>query len=255
MYPKSKQLFARPAFALMLSITMSGCITAQGGKETTTDAAALTQTQLSARAEKQSATYKQEPQDVANAVSYAETLGAMNRHEQQSAVLEKLVMNHPTTPEILAAYGKSLIAIGEYARADQVLTQAFMPDAPDWRTLSARGVANDKLGNHKQAQQLYEAALRVKPDDPSVLTNLGLSYAYQRNYGNAEVYLRQALAQPGSDPRIQQNLAIVLGLQGKRSAEKSVLSSVTTTEGATNAMAAVDNLKTARQASPRSAGP
>lgn len=236
------------AFACLL---FAGCVTSKPAADTTGNISTMTPRALGERAANQAATYKQEPHNVGNAVAYAETLGAMNRHEQQSAILEKVVMSSPASPDTMAAYGKSLIAVGQYARADQVLAQAFMADAPDWKTLSARGVANDKLGNHKEAEALYEAALRIIPDEPSVLTNLGLSHAYRRDYAKAELYLRRALAQPGADQRVQQNLAIVLGLQGKGAAEKEALAKVTNSDGATSAMGAVSQLKTNQQAAPR----
>lgn len=239
-----------------VAMSLSACVTT---KETASSPAAadpaLSSPDLKVRADAQAKAYKANPQDGANAVAYAESLGAMNQHEQQSAVLERVVMAGGGEPDVMSAYGKSLISIGEYARADQVLSQAFMPDMPDWRILSARGVANDKLGNHREARNLYEHALRLRPDEPSVLTNLGLSYGFERDYAKAEVYLRKALAQPGSDPRVQQNLALILGLQGKKESEKVALAPVVSRTEATDVLAATSELKSQQERTPRSASP
>lgn len=237
-----------------ISFAAAGCVSTSADRTPRVKVETLSPPELSKRAEGQAKLYKEAPHDVANAVAYAETLGAQNKHEQQQAILEKLVMNHGATADIQAAYGKSLIANGEYARADQVLAQAFQPDQPDWKTLSARGVANDKLGNHKEAQALYEAALRVHPNEPSVLTNLGLSYAYRRDYGKAEHYLRSAMSQPGADPRIERNLAVILGMQGKTNQQQAALAKVASQSDANDALLSASQIRIANASAPRSPG-
>lgn len=248
MLQKSFRIFCAGAVV----ISLGACVTLPGQSTVTAPAdPALSSPDLNTRATAQANAYKANPQDAANALAFSETLGSMNQHEQQNAVLERVVMGGAGDPEVMSAYGKSLISIGEYARADQVLAQAFQADMPDWRVLSARGVANDKLGNHREARALYEHALRIKPNEPSVLANLGLSHAFERDYANAEVFLRQSLAQPGSDPRIQQNLALVLGLQGKKESEKAAISKVATRGDADDAIAATAALKRAQESAPR----
>lgn len=236
-----------------VAISLSACMTLPGQSALTGPVAnpALSSPDLKTRAAAQASAYKANPGDAANAVAYSETLGAMEQHEQQNAVLERVVMNGAADPDVMAAYGKSLIAVGEFARAEQVLAQAFQPDMPDWRILSARGVANDKLGNHREAQALYQHALRIKPEEPSVLANIGLSHAFERDYANAEVYLRRSIAQSGTDPRVHQNLALVLGLQGKKDSEKAQLSKVASGSDADNAIAATSALKRTQEATPR----
>lgn len=251
MFQKAIRIFSVSALALSLGacMTLSGAPTAQ----TTAVDPALTSPDLNTRAQAQANAYKANPQDAANALAYSETLASLSQHEQQNAVLERVVMSGVGDADVMAAYGKSLISIGEYARADQVLSQAFQADMPDWRVLSARGVANDKLGNHREARALYEHALRVKPDEPSVLANLGLSHAFERDYGQAEVYLRRSIAQPGADPRAQQNLALIQGLQGKKDQEKSTLSKVASGDDTNDALAATAKLKRAQEGTPRNA--
>lgn len=252
MFQKAIRIFSASAIA----ISLGACVTLPGAdpKPTAADPA-LSSPDLSTRAQAQANAYKANPQDAANALAYSETLASLNQHEQQNAVLERVVMGGAGDPDVMSAYGKSLISIGEYARADQVLAQAFQADMPDWRVLSARGVANDKLGNHREARALYEHALRVKPDEPSVLANLGLSYAFERDYGQAEVYLRRSIAQHGSDPRVQQNLALIQGLQGKKDQEKDTLSKVASKDDASDALAATAKLKRAQESAPRNARP
>lgn len=253
MFHKAIRIFSVSALALSLG----ACMTLPGSPTAPTAIAdpALTSPDLSTRAAAQATAYKANPQDAANALAYSETLASLNQHEQQNAVLERVVMSGVGDADVMAAYGKSLISIGEYARAEQVLSQAFQADMPDWRVLSARGVANDKLGNHREARALYEHALRVKPEEPSVLANLGLSYAFERDYGQAEVYLRRAIAQPGSDPRAHQNLALIQGLQGKKDQEKATLSKVASGEDTSDALAATAKLKRAQEGTPRNVPP
>lgn len=249
---KAIRIFSASAVA----ITLGACVTLPGeAPKPAASNPALSSPDLHTRAQAQASAYKANPQDAANALAYSESLASLNQHEQQNAVLERVVMGGASDPDIMSAYGKSLISIGEYARADQVLSQAFQADMPDWRVLSARGVANDKLGNHREARALYEHALRIKPEEASVLANLGLSYAFERDYGQAEVYLRRSIAQSGSDPRVQQNLALIQGLQGKKDQEKDTLSKVASRDDAGDALAATSELKRAQENTPRNARP
>ncbi|CAO4169803.1 Tetratricopeptide repeat protein [Methylorubrum populi] len=213
--------------AAVIGLCLAGC--QSRSPETTGSIGGLNllggRTERSPRAEIDAlaARYASDPNDIRNAMRYAEALRATDQKTQAAAVLQQVALRNPKDKAVLAAYGKSLAEAGRYQEANEVLQNAHSPAQPDWRVLSAQGMVADQTGDHARAQSLYDAALKIVPNEPRVLSNLGLSYALSRHLDEAEATLRLAAAQPRADARVRGNLALVLGLKGRYDEAERVL--------------------------------
>lgn len=158
--------------------------------------------------------YEKNPKDKTTGLQYASVLRATARNEQALAVMQQMVIHHPTDNDVLSAYGKALAATGNFEKALKIIERAQRPDRPDWRLHSAKGAILDQLEQSSLARVEYRKALDIRPNEPSVLSNLGMSYVLSGDLRSAETFLRKAIRQPGADSSVRQNLALVVGLQG-----------------------------------------
>lgn len=211
------RLLASTALVALLAAGLAGCKTTKGPETTGSIAPAKPTTEAGWRSEvdKWEALYRAHPEDVINAMQYAQALRATGQRAQAVAVLEQASIKNPMEKTLLGAYGRALADIGNYNQALEVLNRAHTPELPDWRILSAQGAVLDQLGRYEEARRYYGTALKIMPDEPTVLSNLGLSYALSKDLKQAEATLRKATAQSGVGPRARQNLALVVGLQGR----------------------------------------
>ena len=159
--------------------------------------------------------YEKKPKDKDVGMAYASSLRMTGRDDQALAVMQQMVIFHPTDNNVLAAYGKSLAATGDLPKALEVIGRAQRPDNPDWRLLSAQGAVLDQLNRPDEARKFYRKALDIVPNEPSVISNLGMSYLLTNDLAASETYLKKAIRLPGADSRVRQNLALVVGLQGR----------------------------------------
>jgi Flp pilus assembly protein TadD len=212
------RLLASTALAAVLAAGLGGCTTAKGPEITgsiATTPKPTTDAGWRSEVDKWEALYRARPEDVINAMQYAQALRATGQRAQAVAVLEQASIKNPHEKSLLGAYGRALADIGNYHQALEVFARAHTPEMPDWRILSAQGAVLDQLGRYDEARRYYASALKIMPDEPTVLSNLGLSYALSKDLKQAEATLRRATAQPGVGPRARQNLALVVGLQGR----------------------------------------
>jgi Flp pilus assembly protein TadD len=214
----TSRLLTSTALAAFLATGLAGCKTSKGPETAGSLAAAprpTTEAEWRSALEKWEALYRARPEDVVNAMHYAQALRANRQRAQAVAVLEQVTIKNPHDKALLGAYGRALAEIGNYNQALEVFSRAHTPEMPDWRLLSAQGAVLDQLGRYEEARRYYASALKIVPDESSVLSNLGLSYALSKDLKQAEITLRRATAQPGVGPRARQNLALVVGLQGR----------------------------------------
>jgi Flp pilus assembly protein TadD len=212
------RLLASTALVALLAAGLGGCKTTKGPETTGSIGTApkpTTEAGWRSEVDKWEALYRAHPDDVVNAMSYAQALRATGQRAQAVAVLEQISIRNPHDQSLLGAYGRALADIGNYTQALEVFGRAHTPEMPDWRILSAQGAVLDQLGRYEEARRYYASALKIIPDEPTVLSNLGLSYALSKDLKQAELTLRKATAQPGVGPRARQNLALVVGLQGR----------------------------------------
>lgn len=177
--------------------------------------AQMNSSELSRMEGKYASAYKANPKDKAVGINYATLLRMTGRNEQALAVMQQVVINHPTDRDVLSSYGKAQASAGQLEKALNTIRRAQTPDQPDWKLLSAEGAVLDQLGRSKEARHFYRKALDIVPDEPSVVSNLGMSYLLSGDLPTSETYLKRAVALPGADSRVRQNLALVVGLQGR----------------------------------------
>jgi Flp pilus assembly protein TadD len=214
----STRLLVPVALAAVLAITLAGCKSTSSTDTTSMSAMAAAprgEDDIRRTADAWGQRYRQQPNDPAAAINYAQALRLLGQRAQAAAVLEQASIQSPHNMDLLGAYGRALADVGQSQQALEVLNRAHTPDRPDWRILSVQGAVLDQMGRHDDAQRYYATALRIVPDEPSVLSNLGLSYALSKDLIRSESTLRRAAARPPVDPRVRQNLALVVGLQGR----------------------------------------
>ena len=219
------RLLVSTALAAVLAAGLAGCRTNKGPEVTgsiTSQPRPVSETEWRSEVDKRGALYKANPNDVNNAMQYAQALRSTGQRSQAVAVLEQATIKNPRDKALLGAYGRALADAGNYTQALEVFSRAHTPEMPDWRILSAQGAVLDQLGRYEEARRYYASALKIAPDEPSVLSNLGLSYALSKDLKKAEATLRRATSQAKVDARARQNLALVVGLQGRFSEAEDI---------------------------------
>ena len=216
-----KARLAQATAMLLLAATLAGCATRPD--KTTTGSIPISGAPLESMSAPQlenaersiGAAYERNPRDRNAGLRYAQVLGMTGKHAQALAVMQQVVIAHPTDRDVLAAYGKAQAAAGQLEQALTTIQRAQTPDRPDWRLYSAEGAVLDQLGRSDEARQKYRLALDAQPNEPTVISNLGMSYVLSGDLQTAETYMRSAAQQPAADSRVRQNLALVVGLQGR----------------------------------------
>ncbi|MDI7862813.1 tetratricopeptide repeat protein [Rhizobiaceae bacterium n13] len=208
-------------FIALMATSLAGC--SQSTSPMTTGSIAklskpiesMNATELAQATERTGQSYEKNPKDRNIGMSYASLLRMSGKNEQALAVMQQVVIAHPSDREVLAAYGKTQAAAGQLEQALGTIDRAQTPDRPDWKLKSAEGAILDQLGRSSEARARYRDALDLQPNEPSILSNLGMSYVLGGDLKTAETYLRSAIEQPTADSRVRQNLALVVGLQGR----------------------------------------
>jgi len=159
--------------------------------------------------------YAKDPENLENALTFAEALRGIGSTERTIEVLSEVLVMHPNDPRILMPLGRALAANNNQLGAARAFEQAAVRDPGRAEAWAALGTALDQLENHKGAQAAYEKALAIEPGRASTLANYGLSLVLSGDLPGAEAKLRLASSMAPADVRIRENLALVLGLQGR----------------------------------------
>src|SRR5690606_17696113 len=126
----------------------------------------MTTTELDAAEKSMGAAYDRNPKDRDTGMRYAQVLRITGKHAQALAVMQQVVIAHPTDRDVLAAYGKAQAAASQLEQALDTIRRAQTPDRPDWRLYSAEGAVLDQLGRSDEARRKYRLALDTRPDEP-----------------------------------------------------------------------------------------
>ncbi len=177
--------------------------------------------------------FKEHPNELEPALSYAKNLKAMGERQQALSVIQHAAIYHAHDRALASEYGRLALELDQISVAKQMLAVADDPTSPDWRVISARGTVFAKEGKYKEAIPLYERALMLSQEQTSVMNNLAMAYAMAGEAGKAEAVLRRIEAK-GGNAKSRQNLALVLGLQGKFEESKSVSTQAIGAESATS---------------------
>lgn len=159
--------------------------------------------------------YAKDPENLENALIFADSLRGIGSNERAIEVLSETLVVHPKEPRILMPLGRALAANGNQVGAARAFEQTATLDPQRADAWAALGTAMDQLENHRGAQAAYDKALAIEPQRTSTLANYGLSLALSGDLTGAEAKLREASALAPSDIRIRENLALILGLQGR----------------------------------------
>ena len=129
------------------------------------------------------ATYKQVPSDhpeyYAAEMGRAEALRRAAKPDAAAEVLERLIGDFPTLPQISISLGDLLRQQEDYAGAvtayDSALTHMSEDSGSRWFLHYARGISHERLKDWPKAEADFRASLELRPDSPQVLNYLGYS--------------------------------------------------------------------------------
>ena len=186
-------------------------------------ASAVPRTELEKATEYWGKKFREHPNNLESALSYAKNLKAMGERQQALAVIQQAASTHGNDKKLASEYGRLALELDQISVAKQMLAIADDPASPDWRVISARGTVHAKEGKYAEAIPLYERALLLSQEQTSVMNNLAMAYAMAGQADKAEDILRRIEAK-GGNAKSRQNLALVLGLQGKFDESKTVAS-------------------------------
>ena len=174
--------------------------------------------QLSIRATAEAANaWREKPQSVRRAVTYARLLDASGNKAAVIKVLETTLTHNPDDAKLVAYLGKELVLSGRPDAGIKQLNKAIAAGENNWKVYSALGSAYDQSGKHGQARAAYQRALVEQPKKVSIHNNIGMSYILEGNLTQAEAALRAAQKLPEGEfnQTLRQNLALSVGLQGR----------------------------------------
>src|SRR5690606_284990 len=123
--------------AIMLAVMLAGCATKKDTITTgsipvsTASLETLSAGQLERVEHSVGAAYERNPKDRNTGLRYAQVLGMTGKHAQALAVMQQVVIAHPSDREVLAAYGKAQAAAGKLEQALDTIRRAQTPDRPD----------------------------------------------------------------------------------------------------------------------------
>lgn len=129
------------------------------------------------------ATYKQVPSDhpeyYAAEMGRAEALRRAAKPDAAAEVLEQLVGDFPTLPQVSISLGDLLRQQEDYAGAisayDAALSNMPEDSRSRWFLHYARGISYERLRDWPKAEADFRASLALRPDSPQVLNYLGYS--------------------------------------------------------------------------------
>lgn len=129
------------------------------------------------------ATYKQvpntHPEYYAAEMGRAEAMRRAAKPDAAAEVLEQLVQDFPTLPQISISLGDLLRQqedyIGAVAAYDTALSYLAEDAGSRWFLYYARGIAHERLKQWPKAEADFRASLALRPDSPQVLNYLGYS--------------------------------------------------------------------------------
>jgi len=129
------------------------------------------------------ATYKQVPSDhpeyYAAEMGRAEALRRAAKPDAAAEVLEQLVGDFPTLPQVSISLGDLLRQQEDYAGAisayDAALSNMPEDSRSRWFLHYARGISYERLKDWPKAEADFRASLALRPDSPQVLNYLGYS--------------------------------------------------------------------------------
>ncbi|EAQ44457.1 TPR domain protein [Roseobacter sp. MED193] len=129
------------------------------------------------------ATYKQVPSDhpeyYAAEMGRAEALRRAAKPDAAAEVLEQLVGDFPTLPQVSISLGDLLRQQEDYAGAisayDAALSNMSDDSRSRWFLHYARGISYERLKDWPKAEADFRASLALRPDSPQVLNYLGYS--------------------------------------------------------------------------------
>lgn len=203
------------------SLMMTGCATT-GGANVKADA---TKKVLAQQMENQTVSdslpaaekaYKNNPDNVNNAIRYSRALRNAGRLSRASIVITSFAKDD-RKPNAAAKteYAAVQIGLGNYDAAAEAARKSLSMNDKSWQTYHLLGIALDAKGDNANAEKALRKALELAPPEQqtAILNNLGLNLATQGFLDEAAETLRKALATAPDRAEVERNLRIVSALR------------------------------------------
>ena len=131
-------------------------------------------------------------------IQRAFALNSLERVDEASALLQKIIADNPKDARPLEALGNILRSRERYADArqnyDRAITLIGKPGREHWSLYYARGVCGERMKDWRAAELDLKKALELSPDESSVLNYLGYTWVDQNeNLKTAMDYIRKAV--------------------------------------------------------------
>jgi tetratricopeptide (TPR) repeat protein len=155
------------------------------------------------------------------ALQEANLLAALNQPNDAVALLNKLLVQAPADPGLLANAGDVLRAANQCQEAMPYYSKAIAaagspPPAGAWALYFDRGICEDQLGDWGKAQPDVQQALALSPNQPYLLNYLAYTWALRgENLDQAQAMLQQAIGLDPNDGAVLDSLGFVEMKQGR----------------------------------------
>jgi len=116
-------------------------------------------------------------------IQLAAALDTLDRTEEATKRLEKLIEQQPNDLEAIMALGNILRGRKRYQECARVYGRGIAslpePGRPHWTIFYFRGICNERAKQWEKAEPDFKMALKLYPDQPHVLNYLGYSWIDQ----------------------------------------------------------------------------
>jgi Flp pilus assembly protein TadD len=187
---------------------------------------------------------------------YKQAAAASQGHVEAQLALAELYQSHgelakaepwllqahgfqPNEPRVNYLLGKLAINANEPDRALGFFQQGLEVDPANIDLLNGAGIAYDMQRENTRAQAMYKRAIALHPKSELAMlrTNLAMSYLLSNEPKRAATELRSIAKKPGASQVARHNLALALGLLGKTTEARSLVSQDMTEEERQQVMA------------------
>jgi tetratricopeptide (TPR) repeat protein len=144
-------------------------------------------------------------------IEAAVSLDALDRSDEATAALNKLLADDPQSLSAALALGDILRGRKKFAEAADAYTiginQIKEPVPTDWQLFYSRGITYERTKRWEQAEADFRMALKLNPNQPQVLNYLGYSLVDKRlKLDEALDMIRKAVGQRPEDAYIVDSL-------------------------------------------------
>lgn len=155
------------------------------------------------------------PEDLEILIGLTHALIELNRHHESLRYVERMLVDHPGSTQVLLLYGWALLRHQKVPEAIATLEKALALDPALIQGLSLIAYCHEMNGDKDKAVESYRKILALEPDDGDAWGNLA-KFGYIRPEDNFVSVADRLLASPTTSIEARINLSFGLGSQLER---------------------------------------